>query len=86
MSKEEKRAQTCLYFGVLLGLIAADWHWYLGRYAGESVVAQLPFTPVIYVLWLAAVALCLGASVVFFWRARKQEAAYRTNRRKPKRR
>ena len=27
MNKSEKRAQTFLYMGVLLTLIAADWHW-----------------------------------------------------------
>ena len=60
----------------------------------DLLVATLPllamavflYGPRPALLWLAAVALCLGASVVFFWRARKQEAAYRTNRRKPKRR
>ncbi len=32
MNKSEKRAQTFLYMGVLLTLIAADWHWYLGEF------------------------------------------------------
>ena len=59
MSKSEKRAQTFLYIGVLLALIAADWHWYLGEFA-----------------------ICLAASGVFFWKLRKQEAAYtRKNKR-----
>ena len=35
MSKSEKRAQTFLYIGVLLALIAADWHWYLGEFAED---------------------------------------------------
>ena len=43
MSKSEKRAQTFLYIGVLLALIAADWHWYLGEFASESFVTGLPF-------------------------------------------
>ena len=42
MNKSEKRAQTFLYMGVLLTLIAADWHWYLGEFPEESFVAGLP--------------------------------------------
>ena len=76
MSKSEKRAQTFLYIGVLLALIAADWHWYLGEFAGESFVTGLPFMKVVYVLWMAAIVLCLAVSGVFFWKLRKQEAAY----------
>ena len=67
MSKTEKRAQTFLYFGVLMALIAADWHWYLGA---------------VYVLWLAAMVLCFVGSLVFFWKTRKQEEAYQHKKRK----
>ena len=76
MNKSEKRAQTFLYMGVLLTLIAADWHWYLGEFPEESFVAGLPVMKVVYVLWLAAIVICLAASAVFFWKLRKQEAAY----------
>ena len=82
MSKSEKRAQTFLYIGVLLALIAADWHWYLGEFAGESFVTGLPFMKAVYVLWIGAIIICLAASGVFFWKLRKQEAAYtRKNKR-----
>ena len=77
MNKSEKRAQTFLYMGVLLTLIAADWHWYLGEFPEESFVAGLPVMKVVYVLWIAAIVICLAASAVFFWKLRKQEAAYR---------
>lgn len=76
MNKSEKRAQTFLYMGVLLTLIAADWHWYLGEFPEESFVAGLPVMKVVYVLWIAAIVICLAASAVFFWKLRKQEAAY----------
>lgn len=82
MSKSEKRAQTFLYIGVLLALIAADWHWYLGEFAGESFVTGLPFMKAVYVLWIGAIIICLAVSGVFFWKLRKQEAAYtRKNKR-----
>lgn len=54
MNKSEKRAQTFLYMGVLLTLIAADWHWYPGEFPEESFVAGLPVMKVVYVLWIAA--------------------------------
>lgn len=86
MSKTEKRAQTFLYFGVLMALIAADWHWYLGEVSGESFVTALPFMGAVYVLWLVAVVLCFGASAVLFWKTRKQEEAYQHKKRKLKHR
>ena len=61
MNKSEKRAQTFLYMGVLLTLIAADWHWYLGEFPEESFVAGLPVMQVVYVLWIAAIVICLSA-------------------------
>lgn len=85
MNKSEKRAQTFLYIGVLLGLIAADWHWYLGEFSGESFVTGLPFIKAVYVLWIAAIIVCLMASGIFFWKLRKQEAAYTHSKNKSRR-
>lgn len=65
MSKSEKRAQTFLYIGVLLALIAADWHWYLDEFAGESFVTGLSFMKVVYVLWIGAIIICLAVSAYF---------------------
>ncbi len=83
MNKAEGKAQTFLYFGILLALIAVDWHWYAGQFPDESFVLRLPFIGAVYVLWLAAIAVCFAASILLFWKAGKEHGAvHRKIRRK----
>ena len=84
MYKLEKKAQTFLYFGILMLLIAADWHWYVQRYPNESFLLQLPFIQPVYALWLLAAAVCFAASILLFWKVRKEERAQRHRHRRQK--
>ncbi len=82
MNKAEGKAQTFLYFGILLALIAVDWHWYAGQFPDESFVLRLPFIGAVYVLWLAAIAVCFAASILLFWKAGKEQQIHRRRHRK----
>lgn len=82
MDKFEKMAQVFLYVGILLTLAALDWHWYAERFPDESFVLGLPFIQVVYVLWLAAIAVCFAACIILFWKARSQQQTHRRRHRK----
>lgn len=84
MNNLEKKAQTFLYFGILMLLIAVDWRWYAQRYPDESFLLQLPFVQLIYALWLAAVAVCFGASILLFWKVRKEQRRQQHRHRRQK--
>ncbi len=84
MNNLEKKAQTFLYFAILMLLIAVDWHWYARRYPDESFLLQLPFIQLIYVLWLAAAAVCFGASILLFWKVRKEQQKQQHRHRRQK--
>lgn len=67
---------ACLYAGVLMALIAADWYWYAGKYPEESFVLQLPFLSIIYVVYLVIMVLCFAAAGIFSWKDRPKHTGH----------
>jgi len=70
MSKYRKISQTFLYFGAIMVLIAADWHWYVGHDPENTFILELDFLPVIYVIYGILTAGCFIGAVLFNLKAR----------------
>ena len=71
-----RKAMTFLYVGVLMALIAADWHWYAGKYPDGSFILRLPYIKILYLVYLVIMAVCLIAAGNFFWKDRPRKTGH----------
>ena len=70
MSRHHKLSQLCLYIGILMALIALDWFYYVQHNPEGRFVAAFAPGSVLFVLYLAVLALCFALSFYFGWKAR----------------
>lgn len=78
--KNHKISMACLYAGVLMALIAADWYWYAGKYPNESFVLKLPYIHMIYAAFLVIMAGCFAAAAIFSWKDRPRHTGNKKRR------
>lgn len=80
MSRQERIFQLCLYIGVLLLVLLADWHWYAGRFPQGNSILKVELYPLIYGAFFMAIGGSLGTAAYFGRKAQSKVTGHRNKR------